>query len=139
MSLANVQSAGDDHHLRPDRLRHAADDHPDGGQLELSDTAGDRRSPARRAGVTISGGGPSRVFQVDGGVTASISGLTITGGQYDRQRRRPVDNSGTLTLTNCTISGNSANGLGGGLFNYPGSTTITGCTFSGDWRPRAVG
>ncbi len=30
--------------------------------------------------MTVNGGGMSRVFQVDGGVTASISGLTITGG-----------------------------------------------------------
>ena len=30
--------------------------------------------------MTVSGNNASRVFQVDAGVTASISGLTITGG-----------------------------------------------------------
>ena len=94
--------------------------------------------------MTVSGGGLSRVFQVDGGVTASISGLTITGGKTAVQRRRPVQrqrhghadqlhrqrqlrhrtaavacttSGGTATLTNCTVSGNSAADVGGGLFN----------------------
>ena len=51
-----------------------------GTQLELSDTTGTETITGPKAGVTVSGGGLSRVFQVDGGVTASISGLTITGG-----------------------------------------------------------
>ena len=85
--------------------------------------------------MTVSGGGLSRVFQVDAGVTASISGLTITGGKTDgnggglyndggndhadrlhrqrqlrlpARRRRPVTTAATVTLTNCTVSGNSA-------------------------------
>ena len=89
--------------------------------------------------MTVSGGNASRVFQVDPGVTASISGLTITGGQTasnggglynsghdhadrlhrQRQHRRHgsgtaqgggIYNSGTLSLTNSTISGNRASG-----------------------------
>ena len=51
-----------------------------GSQLELSNTAGTETITGPKAGVTVSGGGASRVFQVDGGVTAN-SGLTITGGQ----------------------------------------------------------
>ena len=50
------------------------------GQLELSNTSGTITIAGPAAGVTISGGGTSRVFQVDTGVTASISGLTITRG-----------------------------------------------------------
>ena len=49
-------------------------------QLELSDTTGTETITGPKAGVTVSGGGQSRVFQVEGDVTASISGLTITGG-----------------------------------------------------------
>src|SRR5216683_3691475 len=52
-----------------------------GTQLELSDTTGTETITGPAAGVTVSGGGLSRVFQVDAGVTASISGLTITGGK----------------------------------------------------------
>ena len=51
-----------------------------GTQLELTDTTGTETITGPKAGVTVSGGGHSRVFQVDGGVTATISGLTITGG-----------------------------------------------------------
>ena len=60
-----------------------------GGQLELSNTTGTETIMGPKAGVTVNAGGNSRVFQVDGGVTASISGLTITGGR-PRQRRRAV-------------------------------------------------
>ena len=52
-----------------------------GTQLELSNTNGTETITGPAAGVTVSGGGLSRVFQVDGLVTASISGLTITGGK----------------------------------------------------------
>ena len=51
-----------------------------GTQLELTDTTGTETITGPKVGVTVSGGEHSRVFQVDGGVTASISGLTITGG-----------------------------------------------------------
>ncbi len=59
-----------------------------GTQLELSDTSGTETITGPKAGVTVSGGGQIRVFQVDGGVTASISRLTITGGRRQRQRRQ---------------------------------------------------
>ena len=51
-------------------------------------------------------GGKSGVFQVDGGVTAALSGLTITGGSA--AVGGGLVNLGTITLTDCTISGNSA-------------------------------
>ena len=51
-----------------------------GTQLELTDTTGTETIMGPKAGVTVDAGGNSRVFQVDGGVTASISGMTITGG-----------------------------------------------------------
>ena len=50
------------------------------GQLELEDTGGTQTITGLAAGLTISGGGSTRVFQVDGDVTASFSGLTISGG-----------------------------------------------------------
>ena len=51
-----------------------------GTQLELSNKSGTETIQGPAAGVTVSGNNASRVFQVDSGVTASISGLTITGG-----------------------------------------------------------
>ena len=90
INLANAFPGHADH-LRPDRLRHAQTITLTAGQLELSNTSGTETITGPAAGVTVSGGGLSRVFQVDASVTASISGLTITGG--------------------------NATGNGGGLFN----------------------
>ena len=59
-----------------------------GGQLELSDAGGLETITGPAAGLTIDAGGKSGVFQVDRGVTAALSGLTITGGSA-RDRRRP--------------------------------------------------
>ena len=57
------------------------------------------------------------MFQVDAGVTASISGLTITGGNAAGNGGGLYNYGGTATLTNCTVSGNSATASGGGLYN----------------------
>ncbi len=57
--------------------------------------------------LTISGGGAVTVFTVSSGVTASISGLTITDGSSGAGGG--IYNGGTLTVTNSTFSGNAAN------------------------------
>ncbi len=98
------------------------------GQLELSDKSGLQTITGPAAGVTINGGGKSRVFQVDTGVTASLSGLTITGGSTSGNGGG-LANFGTLTLSECTISGDSATKSGGGLYN-DGTAMLTGCTIS---------
>ena len=85
--------------------------------------------------MTISGGGNSRVFQVDSGVTASISGLTISGGSNYAKYLfgGGLANYGTATLTDCTLSGNYAYSGVGGLFNaHYGTATLTDCTLSGN-------
>src|SRR5207248_10587912 len=51
-----------------------------GTQLDLIDTKGTTTIIGPDAGVTISGVKLSRVFQVEALVSASISGVTITGG-----------------------------------------------------------
>ncbi len=106
-----------------------------GTQLELSDTTGTETITGPKPGVTVSGGGHSRVFQVDGGVTATISGLTITGGYTASNGAGLYNDGGTATLTNCSVSGNttaasSPTGYGGGLFNKNGTVTLTTCTVS---------
>ena len=101
------------------------------GPLKLSQTSGLETIQGSQAAVTISGGGTSGVFQVDRGVTASISGLTITDGSSTSGGG--VDNSGTVNLTNCTISGNSASHGGGGVYDGgTGTATLTNCTLSGN-------
>ena len=102
--------------------------------------------------MTINGGGQSRVFQIDGGVTASLSGLTISGGSVT-EIGGGLANDGTATLIDCTLSGNTAfsettekyygyygtyyrhhyYGDGGGAFNSStANLTLTGCTLSGN-------
>ncbi len=102
------------------------------------------------ASLTVSRGATSpgfSVFTVDTDVTASISGLTIAGGNAGSG----IDNSGTLTVNGSTFSGNfpSGNGgiynsgtatvsdtftsnsavYGGGIFNS-GTATVSGSTFT---------
>jgi hypothetical protein len=105
------------------------------GQLELSNTSepvaiydGTGQGP-----VTISGNDQSGAFQVDSGVTASISGLTIIDGSAT-SGGGGVFNEGSTTLVNCTISGNtSADGAGGGLYNtFSGHLKAYGTTISGN-------
>ena len=80
-----------------------------GSQLELSNTGRTQTITGPAGGVTVSGGGLSRVFQVDSGVTASLSGLTITGGSAGNGAG--LSDYGTnLTMNGCVISGNSSSG-----------------------------
>ena len=101
-----------------------------GSQLELSNTTETETITGPAAGVTIDAGGLSRVFQVDALVTASISGLTITGGNASLDGGGGVKNFGILALTNCTVTGNSA--YSGGGLQIDGTATLTNCTVSGN-------
>jgi hypothetical protein len=103
-----------------------------GSQLELSNTSGTQTITGPAAGVTVSGGGKSRVFQIDGGVEAAVSGLTITGGSTSGAGGG-LDNSGTVTVSNCVFSSNSADLFGGGLANeFGGTAIVSGSSFSGN-------
>jgi fibronectin-binding autotransporter adhesin len=94
------------------------------GQLELSNTTG----PVKVLGpglakLAVSGGGSSRVFQVDPGATASLSGLTVTGGATAGDGGGLL-NRGTLALAGVAVVGNAA-ADGGGLANF-GTATVLG-------------
>jgi thiol-disulfide isomerase/thioredoxin len=110
-----------------------------GSPLELSNAGGTETITGPAAGVTISGGGLSRVFKVDNLVAASISGMTISDGYANGSGDGDpagyggglANNGGTLTLTDCTVSGNSAFGAGG-LLSYGGALSLTNCTVSGN-------
>lgn len=97
------------------------------------------------AGSTIhdATGANTRVITVFGGATATISGVTITGGVASCTSSGDsgceiggggLSNFGTLTLTNSAVSGNTAsctgstcNAFGGGLRN-DGTLTVTNAT-----------
>ena len=102
--------------------------------------------------VTVSGNGGVGVvgvFSVAGGVTVSLSGLsisqgdvgianagtlTVTNSTIDNNLGGGIDNTGTMTVTNSTIDNNGAavsGFLGGGIDNT-GTMTVTDCTLSGN-------
>ncbi|MGI8857394.1 MAG: choice-of-anchor Q domain-containing protein [Thermomicrobiales bacterium] len=85
--------------------------------------------PTSGAGVTVSGNGLVSVFVINGGVTASVSNLTIANG--NAAGGGGILNNGTLTVTNSTLSGNHAGGNGGGILNN-GTLSVTNMTFSGN-------
>ena len=124
---ANAQPGANDITFDPTAFATAQTITLTSGQLELSDTTGTETITGPAAGLTVSADGASRLFQVDKGVTASISGLTVTGGG-SASSGGGLSNLGTTMLTNCTITGNSA-GNGGGLNNH-GTATLNSCTIS---------
>jgi hypothetical protein len=109
-----------------------------GGPLELSNTKGTEIINGPGANLlSVSGDNDSRVFLVDTKVTASISGLTITGGNAGKSRGGGLYNRGALNLTDCTVSGNTSSGQGGGLdnfgtFNNTATLNLADCTVSGN-------
>jgi hypothetical protein len=82
--------------------------------------------------LAVKGGGPTSdfsVFTVDSGVTAAISGLTVTGAHVSYAGGGIVT-VGNLTLTDCAITGNSAP-FGGGIAT-DGVASLFDCTLSGN-------
>jgi CSLREA domain-containing protein len=95
--------------------------------------------------VTISGADNSRVFEIASGVTAIISGSTVTHGNgtggtiSDGNGGAIGTSSGTLTLKDSVVSNSTATNEGGGIFGGDltvQDSTITGNTVSGKRRRR---
>src|SRR5271166_241169 len=89
----------------------------------LSNTTGvtDIEGPGANL-LTVSGNNAVRVFTVDTGVTATLTGLTISGGSTGGFGGG-IFNAGTLNVTDCTIADNSD----GGIFSY-GALTVSNST-----------
>ena len=104
------------------------------GQLELSNTkaAISIYDVPGQGPVTISGGGVSRVFQIDSQATGTFTGLTIASGSAQGNGGGVYNAGGaTLNLLDCTIQSSAATGMGGGL-DSDGTATLTDCTISGN-------
>ena len=86
--------------------------------------------------LTIDADGKSRVFSIQGGVSAEISGLTLTGGSADYGGA--ILNAGNLDLREMVFSGNTATG-GGGAIQNTNSLMVTGATFSDNSAPSGHG
>ena len=86
--------------------------------------------------LAFDAGGTSRVFQVEWGITANLSGMTITGGLADIGGGIYSDH-GMLTVAHSTISANSAGSGGGGIYSS-GTLTVTDSTLSKNSTGRIV-
>ncbi|MGQ0801530.1 MAG: choice-of-anchor Q domain-containing protein [Pseudomarimonas sp.] len=93
--------------------------------------------------LSISGNNNSRVFAVPPGIAATLSGMTITGGNGVGDGvgvgvgGGGIFNEGNLTLTHSVVTGNQTNGpnieSGGGIHNVTNATlTVTNSTISGN-------
>jgi hypothetical protein len=90
-------------------------------------------------GIRIDGGGQSRVFFVDGGVTAVLNWLTIQNGNVSGD---PSTGGGgiaadqcTLTVNNCAFISNLDIGSldgGGAIHSLESTLTVNNCTFLGN-------
>ena len=101
--------------------------------------------------LTVNGNNNGAVLEVDSGVTATISGLTVSGGSiggsgaisnlgsltlsncsFTADLISPVYDAGTASISDCTISSNQGF-FGGGVYtSATGTVTITDVTFSGN-------
>jgi len=99
-----------------------------GGVLELSGSLNQTTITPPAAGLTVNGNNQSRVFQIDSGVTAILSGLTITGGNAGSGDGGGLLAYGPLTLTDCTFSGNTGR-FGGGIA-IENTATLSNSTFT---------
>jgi hypothetical protein len=84
--------------------------------------------------LTINGNNTFQDLQVQANVSATVSGLTITGGQGPTGSPYGgggIVNDGTLTLASCVVTKNSVPGydMGGGIDNI-GSLTVTNSVVS---------
>ena len=125
------------------------------GAFTLTDTVTTTINGPGAGLLTIDAQGTNQVFTLGTNASASISGLTITGGSGSG-----IYNTGSLTLDNCTITGNTGAGLlapntGGvssiltncivsnntqsGVTSVGTVLTMIDCTVSGNSDPGAQG
>lgn len=83
-------------------------------------------------GSVLDGQQQGSVITVTEGVTASLTGLHITGGNADNFFLGGgfYTKGGNVTLTDCTVTGNTAGWSGGGVQADGGAVTLINCTIT---------
>ena len=82
--------------------------------------------------LTIDADGAGRVFGIADGVSATLRGLTITGGEAHIPGSGIYNSTGTLAVDSCTICDNDSNGI----YNESGSLTVVGSAISDNHNDR---
>ena len=75
--------------------------------------------------LTISGNAASRIFTINPGVTATISGMTLTNGRGTDGKGGAIQNGGTLSLLDLAIINSVAQAANGGNSGKKGLTRRT--------------
>lgn len=88
-------------------------------------------------GITLSGGGVTRLIRVSAAGDLTLRGLRLTAGNGTGTANSgfggALFNAGIATVERCTLSGNTAGNYGGSIFNALSATlTLTDSTFSGN-------
>jgi hypothetical protein len=90
------------------------------------------------ADLTISGNGTVEPFSIAAGVTATLTGLTISGG-YATSGGGVLNQGTQLTITNDVFSGNAAVLYGGAIYNNGGVLSVSNSTFTGNTAQYGLG
>lgn len=113
----------------------AGDETNAAGDLDVIDADPLTIQPASpTASVVVDGANLDRVLDVQSGATATLSNLTIRGGNAAADGGA-IRNGGSLTMAGATITANKATGSGGGIANSnaaTGSLSLTNSTISGN-------
>jgi hypothetical protein len=108
-----------------------------GTQIELVDLHIAIDASGLSQGLTISGGGLSRLFLIDPTSSLEARNVTlrngsITSGSNPQNRGGAIQSRGKVHLVACTVEQNSAIGPGGGIDNLDGELRMENCTVSGN-------
>ena len=87
-------------------------------------------------GITVSGGGTTRVFNINGSANVTFDSLVITGGTSSQGGGVSV--WGTVKFKSCTLTGNHSTEFGGGYYSAGGSVTFENSTISGNTAVNAA-
>ncbi|AKS41982.1 choice-of-anchor D domain-containing protein [Wenzhouxiangella marina] len=81
------------------------------------------------ADLTLDANSSSRIFNVDG-ATATIGGITLTGGYSSNGSAVYAHNDADVSLQDCLISNNYAFYLGGGIEVYGAAVSVDNCALN---------
>lgn len=120
----------------------AGEDAASTGDLDVTDDLTVTGAGARTTSVA-GGAAPfdDTIFENRPDATATITGLTITGGKAGGGGGGGVRNEGNLTLDGVAVKGNTADlsGIGGGIYGDGGTLNLTDSTVSGNSATAAGG
>ena len=81
-------------------------------------------------GFTIDANKLGRIFNINSGVTLSLTNLTLANANTNEDKGGAIYNSGKLILTNVIFANNSAKSIGGAFYNgYNSKCDVKMCTF----------